>query len=322
MSQINLTTVVENAARTLGRRVNRLHTDRGLTVVTFLTDDEAAAGLRNVAEKDRSFASSLLAALRQYGSWTPGRRAWAHKLALESMFAQVGGTVENRPAPRPERREERHTMPAPAPRYNGDDTVPQERPAPRPAPRPAVVLDMAGIMRLFATALEAIRNKPNAKRPKITFAMEGGRVLVLSIAGERSKKPGTINVTNGKKYGEADNVWYGRIDPQTGVFSPGRDCDSTVVSFLKTFSEDPAGVAGRYGRRTGFCCFCHKALTRSRGTGPRCRALYSVDVGYGPDCAKRFGLPFGMAAAAAVESERAVAEENEVESRLEEAASA
>jgi hypothetical protein len=321
MSQTNLNTVIENAARTLGRRVVAMHTDRGLTVHSFLSDNEAAAGLANAREQDRQFAAGLLDSLRRYGSWTPGKRAWAHKLALEAMFAQVGGVVESRPVAR---REERHTMPAPAPRYNGDDTVPAERP--RPAPRQEVVLEMAGIMRLFRTAIEATRGRANAKKPKITFSMEGNRTIVLSIAGAASKKPGTINVTNGKKYGEEGNVWFGRIDPQTGVFSQGRDCDAKVVEFLKAFSADPAGVAGRYGRRTGFCCFCHSPLTRSRGTGPRCRALYSVDVGYGPDCAKRFGLPFGLAAAAAVESERtvdaAVAEENEVESRLEEAASA
>lgn len=294
---------IRRAAAILGRRTFVMHTDRGVTVESFLTDAEACVALEGVTGRDAAFAGSLLESYRRYGSWTVSKRAWAHKLALASMYAQIGV-----PAPAPTPRPAPATVPTTTPAR----PQPVRRPSPTPTaprPAPAVVLEMAGIMRLFRSYRTATAGLANPKKPKITFSMEGGRVIVLSIAGENARRPGTINVTNGKKYGEEGNVWFGRIDPETGVFSPGRDCDSMVVTFLKAFADDPAGVAGRYGRRTGFCCFCHKALTRGRGTGPRCRALYSVDVGYGPDCAKRYGLPFGMAAAAAAGSEAAIEEE-------------
>ena len=46
-------------------------------------------------------------------------------------------------------------------------------------------------------------------------------------------------------------------------------------------AADPAAAAKAYGALMGRCSFCDTAITDEG----------SVEVGYGPVCAKRFGLP-------------------------------
>lgn len=53
---------------------------------------------------------------------------------------------------------------------------------------------------------------------------------------------------------------------------------------LKAFAKDPATFAAQYGKRTGKCCFCDIRLTDDRDGS-------SVEVGYGPICAKKWNLP-------------------------------
>lgn len=64
---------------------------------------------------------------------------------------------------------------------------------------------------------------------------------------------------------------------------PGRDSTPELESFLQKFAEDPARVAAEEGKRTGNCVFCAKQLTDER----------SVAVGYGPQCAEKYSLPWG-----------------------------
>jgi hypothetical protein len=139
--------------------------------------------------------------------------------------------------------------------------------------------------------------KSKLKFPKIFFDLdmpEGDkkRQIVLSIAGPKSKRPGVINVTS--EGGYANNTYYGYVG-KDGVFVPYQACDQVVIDFLTVFAADPVGVAKSYGKRTGRCCFCGDVLTtEKRENGV---ALYSVDLGYGPQCAKNWGLPYGLAAA-------------------------
>jgi len=143
-------------------------------------------------------------------------------------------------------------------------------------PKPKVVLDFAAIITLFNTAATHL------KFPKIRLQLKNGDRVVLSRAGMRAKQPGTINVTNGGKFGEPDNKWYGRIN-LNGVFQSSNDCTEEIQELLMTFSRDPEGVATSHGRLTGNCCFCGRSLTDERST----------DVGYGPTCASHFGLNWG-----------------------------
>lgn len=127
-----------------------------------------------------------------------------------------------------------------------------------------------GIPALFATASSRLQ------RPALTFALPSGTIR-LALAGERSNRPGTINVTSVDR-----ECWFGRIAPD-GSFEPSRGSTDEVVELLRELSVDPAKAAADYGKRTGNCCFCHIKLTDPR----------SVDVGYGPVCADNWGLPWG-----------------------------
>lgn len=143
------------------------------------------------------------------------------------------------------------------------------------AVRPQVAADLAGVVALFD------RSKASGlKRPKITIAMpDGGPVIRLKLAGENARVPGSINVTDDRPFGS--NSYFGRIHAN-GSFEAGRDMTPAIADALASLAVDPAGFAKLYGQRTGRCCFCNLALTDERST----------THGYGPVCAKKWGLPW------------------------------
>ena len=113
--------------------------------------------------------------------------------------------------------------------------------------------------------------------PKIRI-MHGNDELRLHLAGERSSAPGSISVKQG-------DTWLGRI-LRTGMYQPARNIDAetveSVTATLRGFATDPAGTALAYGQATCRCCFCATPL---RNDG-------SIEVGYGPICARNYGLPW------------------------------
>lgn len=127
-----------------------------------------------------------------------------------------------------------------------------------------------GVINLFDTA------KSHLKYPKIRLTA-GDNPVVLAVAGERAKYPGTINVSDGGPWG--DNVWYGRINRE-GKLEKSRSTTFEVIAVLKALAKDPAKVAEAYGKKYGYCCFCARELTDDR----------SVAAGYGPVCADHYGL--------------------------------
>jgi hypothetical protein len=139
---------------------------------------------------------------------------------------------------------------------------------------------LSGIMALF--------NKASAhlKRPAVVLD-SSDQTLRLTVAGAEARVPGSINVSSSGSY--EDRTWFGRI-LSSGEFeaSPRVETPESVITTLRRFSADPAGIASAHGRKTGQCCFCARPLTDGR----------SVSVGYGPICADRFGLPWGVAEAA------------------------
>lgn len=123
------------------------------------------------------------------------------------------------------------------------------------------------------------------KYPKIRLQTASGDPVALSRAGDRAKHPGTINVTDGGRYGE--NKWYGRIHPG-GRWEHGRGgVPQDVQDMIERLSLTPLTVATEHGKLTGHCCFCNTELTDGRST----------DMGYGPVCAKNWALPWGASAA-------------------------
>lgn len=148
-----------------------------------------------------------------------------------------------------------------------------------PGLAPAATVHQLGnfqpVIALFGRAAQYL------KYPKVRLLCNG-TPIILSVAGERSKAPGTINITGEGAF--PNRAWYGRIDPANGQWEPARAAEGDFGSALKTvlteLATDPARVAAMYGKLTGNCCFCQRELTDAR----------SVTAGYGPVCADHYCL--------------------------------
>jgi hypothetical protein len=137
----------------------------------------------------------------------------------------------------------------------------------------------------FSAVIELMqRGGSKLKFPKIKLQLDDGQKIVLSVAGARAAKPGTVNITDGRPYGE--NIWFGRVHPD-GVWDRSRSINpatmTSLTALLSALALDPAATAARYGKLTGQCCFCSLPLTDARST----------EVGYGKICAGNYGLPWG-----------------------------
>ena len=141
---------------------------------------------------------------------------------------------------------------------------------------PVQVAGIGRIRLMFDTAASRL------KYPKIWLGTPDAPIR-LSVAGAKSRTPGSIMVTDGGPFGS--NRYYGAID-RTGSMKPGRDLTAEVTRELAELSANPEAKAAAFGRLTGCCCFCNTALTDDRSTS----------VGYGPVCAKNFGLNWGARA--------------------------
>lgn len=145
---------------------------------------------------------------------------------------------------------------------------------PAPAPAPTETVDLSKIQVLFNLASKSL------KRVKVRLQTPDGTPVVFGRAGAASKYAGQIMITDGLPFGQ--NRFFGRIDVN-GAFYASRHVTDQVRDLVMSFADDPAGTAGRYGRLTGGCSFCNHGLKDERST----------QVGYGPICAKRFGLAWG-----------------------------
>lgn len=152
------------------------------------------------------------------------------------------------------------------------DTLTQRATAPMPAPTQQV--NVQKIQDLFALAAQKLR------RVKVAVQAINGQKVVFSKAGPASKYAGQILLTDGGPFGA--NKFFGRVDAN-GDFYATRSADQAVRDLVVEFANNPAEVAAKYGKLTGGCSFCNHKLDDER----------SLHVGYGPVCAKRFGLVWG-----------------------------
>jgi len=112
---------------------------------------------------------------------------------------------------------------------------------------------------------------------KYTGQGKGGKKhpnhILLIVRGENgnSKLVGTVH-PNGTTQIRLQNLPAG-VKPQG------------ILDLLADFNKDPSSAAASYGHQFSKCCFCSLSLTDET----------SVKVGYGPICAKKFGLPYGDA---------------------------
>lgn len=136
-------------------------------------------------------------------------------------------------------------------------------------PVPTVKLDMSPVAE-FILAAQA----RGVKYPSVNFLAPNGGEMTLKVAGSRSSEPGAVNVL-------VNDQWLGRINPNGDVIGGRLTAWTELHATLNTIAADPAGMAKAYGALTGHCSFCNRKLTDAG----------SVEVGYGPSCAKAFGLP-------------------------------
>lgn len=130
--------------------------------------------------------------------------------------------------------------------------------------------------------LERARQR-GTRFPKLWLQLSDKTPVRITIAGERSRNAGHLQITDGRRY--PDNQYFGHIAPD-GKFEHGRDFPKvreTLTALLRALASDPEAVASQYGHMTGRCCFCDRALDDAR----------SVTVGYGPVCAEKYGLAWG-----------------------------
>jgi hypothetical protein len=138
-----------------------------------------------------------------------------------------------------------------------------------PSP-PAVVVNLRPIYEFLVGAQARGLQWPKAR----FLAPDGKQELRLTLAGTRSKVPGSIQVY-------LADAWIGRVEPPEGRVVGSLASNRAVLDLLVRIASNPAEAAQAYGALMGRCSFCGLALTDEG----------SVDVGYGPVCAKKWGLP-------------------------------
>jgi len=117
--------------------------------------------------------------------------------------------------------------------------------------------------------------------PKVRLSIGDDMPLVLSVAGERARNPGVVNMTDGCAYG--DNIFYGKITLD-GTFQPSqasRSLDRAVKTSMWALMSrmrdgEAEAVFAEFGKRFGVCAICGRELTNAesvaRGIGPICYA--------------------------------------------------
>ena len=125
------------------------------------------------------------------------------------------------------------------------------------------------------------------KKPKITFEV-ARQTVVVSLAPSTGKNPGS-------SYIKVDGDYYGKISQMGNLRSYGDNIG--IIGFLDDMADDPSMAARTYGKRTGRCCFCNAPL----------KTLESTSHGYGPVCAKNWGLVWNKKSANAILDGEAIA---------------
>jgi hypothetical protein len=140
------------------------------------------------------------------------------------------------------------------------------------APKAAPVATVTANAKPMADFLNAAKDR-GLKFPKVQFLGTNNSELLLKLAGAQSKNPGAVFVFINGNYSGSIAV--------DGTVRGSLARDNGTLNVLATIAGDPAQAAKAYGMLTGNCSFCRKDLTDEG----------SVEVGYGPVCAKKYGLP-------------------------------
>ena len=131
-------------------------------------------------------------------------------------------------------------------------------------------INMTDLLDRFALALKA-----GIKRPKVNTGD-----LLFSLAPASGKNAGHVYV-KGDKDDWGERPYLGKITPE-GKFFAGRGVEDDVKQRIAEVGADVVTAAKAHGAQHNNCCFCSRDLTTNE----------SVSNGYGPICAKRYGLPW------------------------------
>lgn len=115
---------------------------------------------------------------------------------------------------------------------------------------------------------------------RIKFRLESD--VVIRYCGPRSKYHGKLVVQHGEQF-------YGFIELD-GNWDVVR-APAGVAAAVAAFNADPAKAAKLSAAHTGSCCFCGRFLENDG----------SIEAGYGPVCAGKFGLPWQDHATGSIE---------------------
>jgi len=122
------------------------------------------------------------------------------------------------------------------------------------------------------------------KRPMIRLHWKDRRYKIyLSQRGTLCFKTGRL--VSGTHDPQGDEAYMGCL--YSGRFLKNRDRNPLPVDqeVIDRLSADPAGFLAQASKDMDRCCYCGHGLDDPR----------SKQVGYGPDCAGRWGLPWGKA---------------------------
>lgn len=142
------------------------------------------------------------------------------------------------------------------------------------APKPTIAVEGAfdGVVRVLQTASTKLRY------PKLRIGGDEGQITLKPRNGIIYIEDAVATAFNSYRGCDAP-VYYGKItDGQ--IVPSGRGCPDWAVDLIRAFCADPIATATAYGRKYNTCCFCGRDLTTTE----------SVERGYGPVCAEKWGL--------------------------------
>jgi hypothetical protein len=145
-----------------------------------------------------------------------------------------------------------------------------------PAPVARTVSNVVNIIGMFAHAKES-----GKKLPVIRLGD-----FKLSLASDASKNAGCVYVK------DAVGMYIGKITPTGELIclrELGDSLKDSAAAAVTTFAADPLAAAKAYGQSFHSCCFCGIKLTDKKAGG-------SIEMGYGPICAEKFGLAHSVKA--------------------------
>lgn len=153
---------------------------------------------------------------------------------------------------------------------HSDYVMCQELKAKREA-EPAV-LGVKLVLDPIVTFIKAAQTR-GLKSPKLRVLDADGQTELEVSLTKGGKAPGSVCVTRGGEF-------IGCVRPD-GSLSHGLPERADIQDRLVVVARDPATAAKEYAALMGRCSFCGLELTDAG----------SVEVGYGPVCAKHWGLP-------------------------------